>query len=271
MAIELISTVIPKNGQDFAIVLANDIQGGLHSVHSITERNNISSSRLQEGMLCYVRDEGMFQYIGDEWVSFSQTSYVVNTQEELLQIDTTNLKLGTICYVIEEGLYYLSVNGWSPLSSGGSTQGFHIGDTPPEDTSFLWIDTRADSIDSTLDSVILDEFRNILSNMTNSIVELTKQVKLHTNTILQLTSANDNLKQEIRLLKDRVYRLENNMPSVEGDKTSILTEDGFALLCEDGTYLLMDDAPTESTPRESLLCEDGKPLLTEDNVYILQD
>ena len=145
MAIELISTVVPKNGQSFAIALANDIRGGLHSVDSIDERNAIPTDRLAEGMLCYVKGQGMFQYIQNEWESFAQSSQVVNTYEEMLQLDTTLLSLGTICYVIESGIYYLSINGWTPFGTGdvsqGNITGYHIGTTPPTNIDLIWIDT----------------------------------------------------------------------------------------------------------------------------------
>lgn len=244
MAIELISTVVPKNGQSFAIALANDIRGGLHSVDSIDERNAIPTDRLAEGMLCYVKGQGMFQYIQNEWESFTQSSHVVNTYEEMLQLDTTLLSLGTICYVIESGIYYLSINGWTPFGTGdvsqGNITGYHIGTTPPTNIDLIWIDTTYGELDNTLDSVVLDEFRATFSEMKSIIDTLRVEVALHTNKIEGLVTSNNNLKQTITELEDRIYNLEHNISVDKGEALSILTEDGSPLLCEDGTYLFMD-------------------------------
>ena len=273
MAIELISTVVPKNGQSFAIALANDIKGGLHSVNSIDERNTISTDRLAEGMLCYVKGQGMFQYVEGTWNTFSQSSYVVNTYEEMLELDTTLLTLGTICYVVESGIYYLSTDGWRGFNTGGTSQGnitgYHIGTTPPTNIDLIWIDTTYKELDSTLDSVVLDEFRTIFSELTSTINTLRKEVAIRTNTIEGLTSSNNNLKQTITKLEDRIYNLENNISIDKGDTLSILTEDGSPLLCEDGAYLFMDII--QSVPSGTLLTEDNSPLLTESNEYILQN
>lgn len=259
MAIELISTIVPKNGQSFAIALANDIRGGLHSVETIEERNTIPTDRLAEGMLCYVKGKGMYQYVQDDWNTFTQSSYVVDTYEEMLQLDTTHLPLGTICYVVESGIYYLSKEGWSGFATDNGTGGaggnvvcYHIGSTPPTDTQLLWIDTTYQELDETFDSVVLDEFRAIFGEMKQAIDTLKIEVATSANTIKNLVSSNDYLKKVVIELEGRIYDLENNINtgggSGGGDSgdtgdipvLSILTEDGKPLLCEDGAYLLKD-------------------------------
>lgn len=57
MAIEVISEITQKNQQDFPIVDANNIRGGIYQVQNATERDNIPVVRRKEGMLCYVIDE----------------------------------------------------------------------------------------------------------------------------------------------------------------------------------------------------------------------
>ena len=252
MAIELISTIVPKNGQSFAIALANDIRGGLHSVETIGERNTIPTDRLAEGMLCYVKGKGMYQYVQGDWNSFTQSSYVVDTYEEMLQLDTTDLLLGTICYVVESGIYYLSKEGWSGFATDNGTGGnvvcYHIGSTPPTDTQLLWIDTTYQELDETFDSVVLDEFRAIFGEMKQTIDALKIEVATSANTIKNLVSSNDYLKKVVIDLEGRIYDLENNINTGGGSGgdtgdipvLSILTEDGKPLLCEDGTYLLKD-------------------------------
>ena len=57
MAIEVISEITQKNGQDFPVVDANNLRGGFYTVANSTERDNIPEVRRKEGMLCYVQDE----------------------------------------------------------------------------------------------------------------------------------------------------------------------------------------------------------------------
>ena len=61
MAIELISTIKPKNNGEFPIAEANDIKGGYYSVASIEERDRIPSGRRQPGMLCYVLGDKIYK------------------------------------------------------------------------------------------------------------------------------------------------------------------------------------------------------------------
>lgn len=276
MAIELIDTIKPKNNQGFPIAISNDIKGGIHHVDTLSERDTISEDRLSEGMLCYVKEHGMFQYTNGGWDMFSQSSYVVDTYEDMLNLDTTRLKLGTICYVLDDNIYYLSKNGWSEFATnknssigGGGVSGFYIGTTPPRDTNLLWIDTTYKELDSTLDSIVLDEFREIFNEMKVTINTLKIEVANHKNTITGLVSSNNTLKQTVIGLEDRIYNLENNVVIDNGNTLSILTEDGSPLLCEDGTYLFMDII--QSVPSGTLLTEDNSPLLTESNEYILQN
>ena len=55
MAIELISTVKPKNNGTFPIVEANDIKGGYYSVESIEIRDTIPEKNARYAMLCLER------------------------------------------------------------------------------------------------------------------------------------------------------------------------------------------------------------------------
>ena len=56
MAIELISEITQKNGQQFPLVDSNNLRGGFYSVANIAERDSIPVIRRKEGMLCYVID-----------------------------------------------------------------------------------------------------------------------------------------------------------------------------------------------------------------------
>ena len=121
MAIELISTVKPKNGGQFPIVEANDIKGGYYSVESIEVRDSIPDGRRMPGMLCYVWGDKIYK-LGDDlrtWKTFT-------------------------------------VDGGS---SGSGTEvgsnGIWIGTSePPDDTFVLWIDTRDEGIDESFSSSV---------------------------------------------------------------------------------------------------------------------
>lgn len=67
--IEIISQLKPKNNQTYAIADVNDLKGGYIQVETISEMQAfLSTNKLKEGMLCYVRavenDLHMYQYKG---------------------------------------------------------------------------------------------------------------------------------------------------------------------------------------------------------------
>ena len=140
MAIELISTVKPKNGGQFPIVEANDIKGGYYSVESIEVRDSIPDGRRMPGMLCYVWGDKIYK-LGDDlrtWKTFT-------------------------------------VNGGSGTEVGSN--GIWIGTSePPDDTFVLWIDTRDEGIDESFSSSVINEFKSILNSLTNRIVQLESDV-----------------------------------------------------------------------------------------------
>ena len=49
MAVELISEIVQKGGQDFALVDANNIRGGLYQVTEMSERDAIPDKRKKNG------------------------------------------------------------------------------------------------------------------------------------------------------------------------------------------------------------------------------
>lgn len=54
--IELISEIKQKNDGVFPLVDANNVRGGVYSVISLQDRNNIPAVRKKQGMLCYVQE-----------------------------------------------------------------------------------------------------------------------------------------------------------------------------------------------------------------------
>ena len=64
MAIEIIDTLGQKNNGKFPLVDSNDIRGGYYQVDTVEERNEIPLVRRKEGMLCYVKNDKIYQLIG---------------------------------------------------------------------------------------------------------------------------------------------------------------------------------------------------------------
>lgn len=99
------------------------------------------------------------------------------------------------------------------------------GEEPPEDTNLIWYDTSDKSIDEKLDSLIIQELKNIIST----------------------------LSVEISTLKEKVEYLWNNqgnggsLPSNPSDGDSLLMEDGSYLLLEDGSKILLEYLISEQT------------------------
>ena len=74
MAIELISTIKPKNNGSFPVVEDNDIKGGYHSVTSIAMRDAIPVTKRSPGMLCYVSDTCKIYKLSEDlttWIEFT--------------------------------------------------------------------------------------------------------------------------------------------------------------------------------------------------------
>ena len=65
--IEIVNQIKQKNNSDFPIADVNDLKGGYIQVDTISQMNAfLSTSKLKEGMLCYVKnvedDIHMYQY-----------------------------------------------------------------------------------------------------------------------------------------------------------------------------------------------------------------
>ena len=61
-------TIEPISFGDFPVVLANHVQGGLHSVTDLTNRDAIPDARKKIGMLCYVENiKSTYKWSGTNW------------------------------------------------------------------------------------------------------------------------------------------------------------------------------------------------------------
>ena len=221
MAIEIIGTLKQKNNGEFGLIDSNDIIGGFYQADTLDERNSIPFTRRKEGMFCWVGSNvnKVFQLVGgitnDCWIEFKSGS-----------------------------------------SSGGGTtiDGYShiwVGDTPPEDTNMIWLDTRSDGI--------LDDETDI-------------------ETVNKLISRIGELENTVSLLIKRVAYLEQNGVVIPGggntgdtSENIILLEDGTEILLEDGTPLLLEESNSGSDTEitNGILLEDNTHILLENNNPLL--
>ena len=246
MAIELISTVKPKNNGQFPIVEANDIKGGYYSVESIEVRDSIPDGRRMPGMLCYVWRDKIYK-LGDDlrtWDTFT-------------------------------------VNGGSGTEVGSN--GIWIGTSePPDDTFVLWIDTRDEGIDESFSSSVINEFKSILNSLTNRIVQLESDVSY----LMELTggdnpdipdipvdptpTTNDTLlvnENGFLLINEKGQILCGNTATGTITTTRVLVnENGSILTNEKGQILCLDLVTVDNT---QIIVNENDDILVNENGDIL--
>ena len=221
MAIEIIGTLKQKNNGEFGLIDSNDVIGGFYQTDTLDERNSIPSTRRKEGMFCWVGGNvnKVFQLVGgitnDCWIEFKSGSSDGG---------------GTI------------IDGYSHI---------WVGDTPPEDTNMIWLDTSSDGI--------LDDETDI-------------------ETVNKLISRIGELENTVSLLIKRVAYLEQNGVVIPGggntgdtSENIILLEDGTEILLEDGTPLLLEENNSGSNTEitNGILLEDNTHILLENNNPLL--
>ena len=221
MAIEIIGTLKQKNNGEFGLIDSNDVIGGFYQTDTLDERNSIPSTRRKEGMFCWVGGNvnKVFQLVGgitnDCWIEFKSGSSDGG---------------GTI------------IDGYSHI---------WVGDTPPEDTNMIWLDTSSDGI--------LDDETDI-------------------ETVNKLISRIGELENTVSLLIKRVAYLEQNGVVIPGggntgdtSENIILLEDGTEILLEDGTPLLLEESNSGSNTEitNGILLEDNTHILLENNNPLL--
>ena len=222
MAIEIIGTLKQKNNGEFGLIDSNDIIGGFYQADTLDERNSIPFTRRKEGMFCWVGSNvnKVFQLVGgitnDCWIEFKSGSSDGG---------------GTI------------IDGYSHI---------WVGDTPPEDTNMIWLDTSSDGI--------LDDETDI-------------------ETVNKLISRIGELENTVALLAKRVAYLEQNGVVIIGgggntgdtSENIILLEDETEILLEDGTPLLLEESNSGSNTEitNGILLEDNTHILLENNNPLL--
>lgn len=113
MAVEIISELKQKGGQQFALIDANNIRGGFYQVEQLSDRDNIPEMRRKNGMFCFVENDPnkiyTYQLLNGVWVSATlggggNANIVVLEEEEYLAIENP---IPDIMYFIYEPVAYV--------------------------------------------------------------------------------------------------------------------------------------------------------------------
>ena len=174
--IEIISQLKQKNGANFPLADVNDLKGGYIQVDNVSEMNAfLSTSKLKEGMLCYVKTVTnaihMYQYkdgIWNPWFggggSGSGGASILQV-ETLAELESDDLKIaGQLIFVNEiNDLRYYTGSFWESFSR------IYIQPTEPTDKGGIWIDTSDEK-------VFLDSNR-VIQNLVQVISILQEKMK----------------------------------------------------------------------------------------------
>lgn len=159
--IEVISQIKPKNNNQFPIADVNDLRGGYIQVDSIEEMNAfLSTNKLKEGMLCYVKNSSdhMYQLHDNQWEVWEVKGTggggvsveVVDTLEELEDREDLQNE-GQLVFIRElDALRFYNGSYWESFSK------IYIQATPPEDKGGIWIDTSENKEHMSSNTVIQD-------------------------------------------------------------------------------------------------------------------
>ena len=296
MAIELISTITTKNNGGYAIALANEIKGGLHTKDTLAERDAISTQRLQEGMLCYViEDKSYYQWKNEQWIKFTVSDgggngenilFRVDTYLDMLNINSLDLKNGYLCHVTndEKGhhLYYYSNGEWKHFNAKYQVW---IGNTPPDDKTCLWVDTSNMVIDGNPGDITIDNYPTFIDT---SLIQYMKE---------QILGLNNKINELKNQLNEAIKNggIGGNGSGNNGGTTIITngtyftTEEGDYFITEDGNFIITEESliddytpddegtiingggTTITTNGTYFISEDGTYFVTEDGNFIMSE
>ena len=209
--------------------------GGVISIETKTELDNLNTANIRKGAICYVSTEDKYY------------SYSANGSWKPMQTS----------------------------SSGGSDDGYShiwVGPDPPANENMLWLDTNSDGVIEGEDDLnLLYNLRDKINEMQTEIEVLNSRVKyLEENGVAvdpkppgpdEPTEDEDDIilledGSEILLEKDGSLLLEiqvvDEKPPVTTTNDAILMEDGIEILLEDGSLLLLEDGNTVDPIEDSI-------------------
>ena len=222
-----INLVIGNNGETLSGTLERITEtvsilqenGGVMSVETKTELDNLNTANIRKGAICYVSTEDKYY------------SYSANGSWKPMQTS----------------------------SSGGLEDGYShiwVGPDPPANENMLWLDTNSDGvIEDETDLELLYSLRELVSELQTTITVLDKRVSdLEKGIII-----NPNPDPSPTPDEDNIFLLEDNTPFLLEDGSNLLLEiqstppvvdNENVLLFEDGIEILLED-------NSKLLLENG--------------
>ena len=229
---ETLSGTLERITETVSILQKN---GGVISVETKTELDNLNTANIRKGAICYVSTEDKYY------------SYSANGSWKPMQTS----------------------------SSGGSDDGYShiwVGPDPPANENMLWLDTNSDGVIEGEDDLnLLYNLRDKINEMQTEIEVLNSRVKyLEENGVAvdpkppgpdEPTEDEDDIilledGSEILLEKDGSLLLEiqvvDEKPPVTTTNDAILMEDGIEILMEDGSLLLLEDGSTVDPIEDSI-------------------
>ena len=213
---ETLSGTLERITETVSILQEN---GGVISVETKTELDNLNTANIRKGAICYVSTEDKYY------------SYSANGSWKPMQTS----------------------------SSGGSDDGYShiwVGPDPPANENMLWLDTNSDGvIEDETDLELLYSLRELVSELQTTITVLDKRVSdLEKGIII-----NPNPDPSPTPDEDNIFLLEDNTPFLLEDGSNLLLEiqstppvvdNENVLLFEDGIEILLED-------NSKLLLENG--------------
>ena len=229
---ETLSGTLERITETVSILQEN---GGVISVETKDELDNLNTANIRKGAICYVSTEDKYY------------SYSANGSWKPMQTS----------------------------SSGGSDDGYShiwVGPDPPANENMLWLDTNSDGVIEGEDDLnLLYNLRDKINEMQTEIEVLNSRVKyLEENGVAvdpkppgpdEPTEDEDDIilledGSEILLEKDGSLLLEiqvvDEKPPVTTTNDAILMEDGIEILMEDGSLLLLEDGSTVDPIEDSI-------------------
>ena len=215
---ETLSGTLERITETVSILQEN---GGVISVETKTELDNLNTANIRKGAICYVSTE-------DKYYSYSANG---------------------------------SWKPMETSSSGGSDDGYShiwVGPDPPLNENMLWLDTNSDGvIEDETDLELLHSLRELVSELQTTITVLDKRVSdLEKGIII---NPNPNPDPSPTPDEDNIFLLEDNTPFLLEDGSNLLLEiqstppvvdNENVLLFEDGIEILLED-------NSKLLLENG--------------
>lgn len=294
---------------------------------------HVDGNRAYEGMLVYVNSEKkLYVYNGTDWeelttnvdadnpifdvvdnLESTATNAPLSANQGRVLKETINDVEATLETTIRETISNVEdkLEQLIEESAGKGNANIHVGTEPPEDTTYMWIDTSAPSnLDvSTYDGRMRLKYVEMLNHVIDKVHSLSEKISTIEKNINKISSDNSvkmnelrtqlaSIRSKITSLLTRVnetqYQLMNggNLPTLKNTAKQLRKEmkqdvlygladlnyNVMVVLDSEVQFIQPDpdnpnnpDNPSTDVDSSSLLTEDGFMLLTEDGLVILID